>query len=140
MNESLRHETDNLLFAWASKTPDKLRNYLVSGTQDPRINIQSILTRHFLIRALFGSRFDPLQEQELRHAVQLNPDRVNEQPVSEERKNEYQGRWRAALAEAQVTCPRLLCSMRSDSARVGVRGAPSERPWSRMMPRTDRCA
>ena len=60
MKESLHRETDDLEFAWSSKTPEKLRNYLVSGIQDPRSNLQSILTRHFFIRQLFGSQFEQL--------------------------------------------------------------------------------
>ena len=93
MKESLHRETDDLEFAWSSKTPEKLRNYLVSGIQDPRSNLQSILTRHFFIRQLFGSQFEQLQEQELLHAMKLNSD-----PASEEQKSEFQRRWRAALA------------------------------------------
>ena len=105
MKESLLRETENLKKAWSSKTPEKLRTYLVSGIQDPRSNIQSILTRHFLVRQLFGSQFEQLQEQELLHAMRLNTDRVDKRPTSEEEKNDFQGRWRAALSRAEA--PRL---------------------------------
>jgi SAM-dependent methyltransferase len=49
-----------------------LRDYLVAGVEDPRLNVQSILTRHFLIEALFGERFLGLREAELRFALTLN--------------------------------------------------------------------
>ena len=49
-----------------------LGRYLVSGYQDPRINVQSILARHTLVRALFGSEFDPLMREEFAWAVELN--------------------------------------------------------------------
>src|SRR6185436_933660 len=45
---------------------------LVSGVEDPRINIQSILTRHYLIGALFGERYAALRYEELRFATALN--------------------------------------------------------------------
>jgi SAM-dependent methyltransferase len=102
VKESLHRETNDLKFAWASKTPEKLRSYLVSGIQDPRSNMQSILTRHFFIRQLFGSRFEQLQEQELLHAMKLNADRVDKRPASEQQKNEFQCRWRAALSQAKA--------------------------------------
>jgi len=102
VKESLLRETDDLKFAWASKTPEKLRSYLVSGIQDPRTNVQSILTRHFFIRQLFGTRFEHLQEQELLHAMRLNTDRVNQRLAGEEQRNHLQDRWRAALSNAQA--------------------------------------
>jgi ubiquinone/menaquinone biosynthesis C-methylase UbiE len=46
--------------------------YLVSGYQDPRVNIQSILGRHTLVRALFGTAFESLMRDELEFAVELN--------------------------------------------------------------------
>ena len=49
-----------------------LRDYLVAGVEDPRFNVQSILTRHFLTRALSGDRFSALMEQEYRFAAALS--------------------------------------------------------------------
>jgi SAM-dependent methyltransferase len=49
-----------------------LRDYLVEDVEDPRINMQSILTRHFLIKRLFGERFDELMEHELRFSMVIN--------------------------------------------------------------------
>jgi SAM-dependent methyltransferase len=48
-----------------------LRDYLVADVEDPRINVQSLLTRHFLIFGLTG-RHQELAEQELRFAACLN--------------------------------------------------------------------
>ena len=49
-----------------------LRDYLVAGVEDPRINLQSVLSRHFLTYTLTGERFSGLMEQELRFAAAMN--------------------------------------------------------------------
>jgi SAM-dependent methyltransferase len=49
-----------------------LDSYLASGFQNPRINVQSILVRHFLVRRLFGGEFEQLMEEEVRFALELN--------------------------------------------------------------------
>ena len=49
-----------------------LRDYLVAGVEDPRVNVQSVLSRHFLIHALIGERFGALMEQEIRFAAAMN--------------------------------------------------------------------
>jgi SAM-dependent methyltransferase len=49
-----------------------LRDYLVGGVEDPRLNFQSVLSRHFLTRALTGERFGGLMEQEIRFAAAMN--------------------------------------------------------------------
>lgn len=58
--------------AWAHLPSEMLDVYLVSGYQNPRINVQSILLRHFLIRRLFGDEFDTLMEEEIRFGLGLN--------------------------------------------------------------------
>ena len=50
----------------------KLRDYLVAGVEDPRINLQSILSRHFLLRSLFGEKFNALMDHECRFAADMN--------------------------------------------------------------------
>lgn len=57
---------------WNRAGADMLDAYLVSGFQNPRINMQSILQRHFLLRRLFGDEFETLMADELRFAVELN--------------------------------------------------------------------
>jgi hypothetical protein len=47
----------------------RLRDYRVADIHDPRLNVQSIQARHFLLEALFGDRFVGLREQELRFAL-----------------------------------------------------------------------
>jgi SAM-dependent methyltransferase len=49
-----------------------LRGYLVAGVEDPRINVQSILSRHFLVRASSDESFSALMEQEYRFAAAMN--------------------------------------------------------------------
>jgi len=72
MENRLRRETTRLKKSWMQYEKSMLQDYLVERTEDPRINVQSILTRHFLIEALFGNQFAALQEQELRFAVVMN--------------------------------------------------------------------
>lgn len=49
-----------------------LRDYLVGGVEDPRLNLQSVLSRHFLARAVTGERFSALMEHEYRFAAAMN--------------------------------------------------------------------
>lgn len=50
----------------------KLRDYLVAGVEDPRINLQSVFSRHFLLHSLTEDRFIDLMEQEYRFAAVMN--------------------------------------------------------------------
>ncbi len=54
MDPSLQAETEKLARCWMQHEPVWLRDYLVAGVEDPRWNLQSIFSRHFLVRALFG--------------------------------------------------------------------------------------
>ncbi|MHC4555716.1 MAG: class I SAM-dependent methyltransferase [Planctomycetota bacterium] len=65
-------ETERLKKSWMRYDRATLRSYLVEGVEDPRINVQSILTRNFLIERLFGQRFDTIMEQELRFSLVIN--------------------------------------------------------------------
>ena len=65
-------ETERLEKSWMRYDRATLRDYLVRDVEDPRINIQSILTRHFLIERLFGKRFDAIMAQELRFELVMN--------------------------------------------------------------------
>ncbi len=57
---------------WGTGSAEMLDAYLVSGYQNPRINLQSVLERHFLIARLFGTSAADLMEEEVRFAVGLN--------------------------------------------------------------------
>jgi SAM-dependent methyltransferase len=72
MREHLKLETERLAKSWVRHSRNTLRTYLVRDVQDPRINVQSILTRHFLVEHLFGSEFEALMEYELRFALVMN--------------------------------------------------------------------
>jgi len=72
MEQRFKIETDELTRSWMRRDQRILRDYLVQDVENPRINIQSILTRHFLIHRLFGDKFSPLMEQELRFALVVN--------------------------------------------------------------------
>jgi SAM-dependent methyltransferase len=72
VNESLKAETEKLTRMWMRHDADWLGEYLVSGVEDPRLNMQSILTRHVLIGALFGEMFSELKREELRFGAVMN--------------------------------------------------------------------
>lgn len=72
MDEALKQETENLRRAWRQHDAAMLRDYLVAGVEDPRLNVQSILTRHFLIGAVCGGHFRELMDHELRFAAAMN--------------------------------------------------------------------
>lgn len=72
MHEHLEKETERLTRSWMRHDQGLLRDYLVAEVEDPRVNVQSILTRHYFIVALFGTRFEELVEHELRFAAVMN--------------------------------------------------------------------
>lgn len=72
VKDCFKLETQRLAKSWMRHDRRTLRDYLVQDVQDPRINVQSILTRHFLIERLLGGRFDLLAEQELRFGLVVN--------------------------------------------------------------------
>src|SRR5258708_25241409 len=72
MRNRLKRESRKLKKSWMQYEASLLRDYLIEAAEDPRINIQSILTRHFLIEGLFGNRFAALKQEELRFAVAMN--------------------------------------------------------------------
>jgi SAM-dependent methyltransferase len=64
LNQELLLETEKLARSWAQHERAWLRDYLVAGVEDPRFNLQSILSRHFLIRALVNDQFESLMRHE----------------------------------------------------------------------------
>ena len=72
MDDRWQRETENLTKSWMQHDSAMLRDYLTAGVEDPRVNTQSVLTRHSLLVALFGQRFEKLLEAELRFAAVMN--------------------------------------------------------------------
>jgi hypothetical protein len=72
MELGLKEESDRLARSWLRHDARVLGDYLVAGVEDPRINLQSVLTRHFLARALAPGRFNTLMDQEYRFAAAMN--------------------------------------------------------------------
>ncbi|MBN2592476.1 MAG: class I SAM-dependent methyltransferase [Sedimentisphaerales bacterium] len=72
MKKSLKLETERLTRSWMRHDRIALRDYLVADVEDPRINVKSILTRHFLIERLFDERYNELMEHELRFGMFMN--------------------------------------------------------------------
>ena len=87
MDEQLARETAALIRSWDRFDRRTLAGYLIQDVEDPRINVQSILTRHFLARRLFGREFDTLMQHELRFALVCN--------------------WTLALLKRQICCHQL---------------------------------
>jgi ubiquinone/menaquinone biosynthesis C-methylase UbiE len=71
MNERLELETKKLADSWMRHEAAWLQDYLVGSVEDPRLNVPSVLTRHFLIEALTQDLHASLMEEELRFAVCL---------------------------------------------------------------------
>jgi SAM-dependent methyltransferase len=72
MTEALHRESERLARSWMQRESAWLKDYMVAGVEDPRLNVQSILSRHFLIRALTGERFAALMENEFCFAAAMN--------------------------------------------------------------------
>jgi SAM-dependent methyltransferase len=72
MNESLQAESERLARSWHQHDAAMLRDYLVADVEDPRLNVQSILSRHFVATAALGGRFAGLMDAELRFAAAMN--------------------------------------------------------------------
>ena len=72
MDEALRRETENLEHSWMQHDQGILRDYLVRDVEDPRINLQSILTRHYLLEKLFGNEFPVWKEREIQFCAVMN--------------------------------------------------------------------
>ena len=72
MEDRFRYETELLKESWGKYYRAILRDYLVKDVEDPRINAQSILTRHWLIEQLFGNEFSDLMEHEMRFSLVMN--------------------------------------------------------------------
>ncbi|MGZ5516297.1 MAG: class I SAM-dependent methyltransferase [Limisphaerales bacterium] len=72
LDDALRHETENLKKTWMQYDASMLRDYLVADVEDPSLNLQSILSRHFLLEQLAGENFAALREHEFRFAIFAN--------------------------------------------------------------------
>jgi SAM-dependent methyltransferase len=141
-------ERIRLIRAWARHPAESLDQYLVSGYQDPHVNVQSILLRHRLARRLFGTQFDDLIAGEIVIAIELNEilqARAEELGVSmgawmdpakrarvlevskaiADRQTEFAGRWRTALAGVEADPVRVLefaCGSANDYRAIAEYG------------------
>jgi SAM-dependent methyltransferase len=72
MDEVLEIESSKLAKSWMQHEAAWLRDYLVAGVEDPRVNVQSVFSRHFLIWAITGDKFRALMDEECRFAAVMN--------------------------------------------------------------------
>jgi SAM-dependent methyltransferase len=129
-----------LRWSWVSRDAKRLDEYLAMGWQNPRINVQSILIRHTLIRRLFGAAFEDEMRAELAFAVELNEalrlesirtetpihsfldeerqaDIRAVERVIADREHEFERRWQATLAgrtAAPLSVLELACGSAND--------------------------
>jgi ubiquinone/menaquinone biosynthesis C-methylase UbiE len=129
-----------LRWSWTSRDAERLDEYLTIGWQNPRINVQSILIRHALLRRLFGSEFEAQMHAELAFAVELNETlrresgrmgvpinsyldarrqaRIREvEQVIVGREREFESNWKATLAgrrAAPLSVLELACGSAND--------------------------
>ncbi len=129
-----------LRWSWTSRDAERLDEYLTIGWQNPRINVQSILIRHALLRRLFGHEFEAQMRAELAFAVELNETlrlesirtgipvnsfldakrqaRIREvERVIAGREREFETRWKATLAgrtAAPLSVLELACGSAND--------------------------
>jgi SAM-dependent methyltransferase len=71
-NKEFIAESERLNQAWAKFGSQHLDAYLVAGEEDPRINIQSIISRAFLVDSIWPDEFTALIQQELRFGACIN--------------------------------------------------------------------
>jgi SAM-dependent methyltransferase len=67
--KELAFESQHLRRAWQRYEVGHLDSYLVTGEQDPRINVQSIISRAFLIDSIWPDEFTALIQEELRFGI-----------------------------------------------------------------------
>jgi SAM-dependent methyltransferase len=72
MTPRLEQESENLLRSWMRHDAEMLRTYLVADVEHPALNLQSVLSRHFLLRSLTNGQFEALMEAECRFALAMN--------------------------------------------------------------------
>jgi SAM-dependent methyltransferase len=72
MAEELISESNRLRNAWNRHDSDVLDRYLVSDVEDPRINVQSIISRGFLIDSIWPDEFTGLIREEIRFGICLS--------------------------------------------------------------------
>jgi len=72
MTPNLRLESEKLTQCWMRHEPGTLRDYLVADVEDPRINLQSIFSRHWILERCSGDRFAALMNEEQRFSAAMN--------------------------------------------------------------------
>jgi hypothetical protein len=71
-SQDLTTESERLRAAWIKYDSQVLDSYLVRDVEDPRINLQSIISRAFIIDSVFPNEFTGLIRQEFQFSICLN--------------------------------------------------------------------
>jgi len=90
-------ESDRLRRSWQRVEAETLDAYLVSGVEDPRINVQSILNRALLCDAIFPGRFTRLIEEELHFGFTTTRNLIDGNEPPAKSLDAFQNIWRREL-------------------------------------------
>ncbi len=101
MDERFVEESRRLVRMWERGERGELRDYLVRDVEDPRINVQSILTRHFLLEALFPGELAEARYHELWFGAVMNWVRRVRRRYGEEALTEIYGALLAGRTEVR---------------------------------------
>lgn len=99
LSNETEEETKGLIKSWAYLDKNTAKTYLTGKFQDPRINLQSILTRHFLIKELFGDEFADVMRDEMTFSIDANYKIFRDEHISDQELDRYKMIWPEKLAE-----------------------------------------
>ena len=99
LSNETAEETKGLIKSWSYLNNNTAKAYLTSKFQDPRINLQSILTRHFLIKEIFGDEFTDVMRDEVKFSIDANNRIFMDGHIPDQELDTYRMIWSKKLAE-----------------------------------------
>lgn len=99
LSDKTAEETKGLIKSWSYLDKNTARAYLTGKFQDPRINLQSILTRHFLIKEIFGDEFTDMMRDEIKFSIEANHKLFRDEHIPDRELDRYKIIWAEKLAE-----------------------------------------
>jgi len=101
LSDETAEETKGLIKSWSYLDKNMGKTYLTSKFQDPRINLQSILTRHFLIKEIFGDEFTDVMRDEIKFSIDANHKMFRDGHIPDEELDRHKTIWAKKLAEKE---------------------------------------
>ena len=99
LSDETSEETKGLIRSWSYLDKNTAKTYLTGKFQDPRINLQSILTRHFLIKEIFGDEFTDVMRDEVKFSIDANNRIFMDGHIPDQELDTYRMIWSKKLAE-----------------------------------------